>query len=588
MTKPTDEEIAKLPFETSDLLLERFYTHVDERPNAPYLTQPVEGKAAPIVYTFQEVYEEAMMMSTYLKSLNFPPKSNIAIVSKNCAHFVITELAIWMSGHVTVALFPNLTESSCQYTFEHSEAKLLFLGKVEEKPWLIMREGVPEGLPTIGLPPVASTGTMKVEEGKYKYESWETIKEKTKALESNKDDNKRPTRDADDESLIVYTSGSTGVPKGVVHTFKTISYPTKLMSISQQFHKDDRYLSYLPIAHVMERWIGLCCSLYNGYQVFFAESLATFVADLNRCRPTLFISVPRLWLKFQGGVYSKMPPAKVNFLLKIPIVKKLVAKKILTGLGLDQVRLAGTGSAPIPSELILWYRTLGLSLLEGYGMSENFCYSHNTKKGHEKFGFVGSAQPGVDCKLSTDGEILMKGPGNMTEYYKAPDQTAEVLTDDGFLRTGDRGEIDKEGRLKITGRTKELFKTSKGKYVAPAPIENILNNDTNIELSLVGGSGQVMTMAVVQLAEELSNKLAKGDEDLKKKITADMTTLLAKVNAEIEAHEKVGFIVIANSPWTIEEGHLTPTMKIKRTQIEEKYQAQLEAWYDSKAKVIWE
>jgi len=134
----------------------------------------------------------------------------------------------------------------------------------------------------------------------------------------------------------------------------------------------------------------------------------------------------------------------------------------------------------------------------------------------------------------------------------------------------------------------ELFKTSKGKYVAPAPIENILNNDTNIELSLVGGSGQVMTMAVVQLAEELSNKLAKGDADLKKKITADMTTLLAKVNAEIEAHEKVGFIVIANSPWTIEEGHLTPTMKIKRTQIEEKYQAQLEGWYDSKAKVIWE
>merc|ERR1711865_1371100 len=173
-------------------------------------------------------------------------------------------------------------------------------------------------------------------------------------------------------------------------------------------------------------------------------------------------------------------------------------------------------------------------------------------------------------------------------YYKAPDKAAEAVTADGFLRTGDRGIIDEQGRLKITGRTKELFKTSKGKYVAPAPIENILNNDTNIELSLVGGPGQVMTMAVVQLAEELSNKITKGDDELKKKITADMTTLLAKVNSEIEAHEKVGFIVIANDPWTIEDGHLTPTMKIKRTQIEEKYESKLDGWYESKAKVIWE
>jgi len=286
-------------------------------------------------------------------------------------------------------------------------------------------------------------------------------------------------------------------------------------------------------------------------------------------------------------VYAKQKPEKINFLLKIPIVKTIVAKKVLKLLGLDSVRLAGTGSAPIPAEVINWYRTLGLSLLEGYGMSENFCYSHNTLKGEERLGYVGSAQPGVDCKLSDEGEILMKGPGNFVGYYKETEKTAEVMTSDGYFKTGDRGEIDDKGRLKITGRTKELFKTSKGKYVAPAPIENILNNDPNIEMSLVGGSGQVMTMAIVQLAEGLLQK-AQSDAALKTKITDDMTALIGKVNSQIEEYEKVGFIVIASGPWTIEDGLLTPTMKIKRTQVEEKYESQMNGWYESKTKVIWE
>ena len=202
----------------------------------------------------------------------------------------------------------------------------------------------------------------------------------------------------------------------------------------------------------------------------------------------------------------------------------------------------------------------------------------------------GSAQPGVEHKLTDEGEILMKGPGNMVGYYKAPDKTAEAVTADGFLRTGDRGIIDEQGRLKITGRTKELFKTSKGKYVAPAPIENILNNDAHIEMSLVCGSGQVMTMAVVQLAEGLLAK-CEADADLKTTIETDMAALLKHANGEIEHHEKIGFIVIAKEPWTIEDGLLTPTMKIKRTQIEEKYEASMNGWYESSSKtkiLFWE
>jgi len=564
-------EVAKLVFEDSDSLLQRFYKHVEERPDVTYLTQPIEGVEEPTVYTFKEVYNEAMTMAAHLKSLNFPPQSKIAIVSKNCAHFFMAELAIWMSGCVTVALFPNLNASTAKYIFEHSEAKLMFLGKVEDS-WNKMKEGVPDGIPTIGFPMAPESGD---------YEKWEDVQSKSKPLEE------KPTRDADDESLIVYTSGSTGMPKGVLHTFKTISYTTKLMCNLNDFNEEDRYLSYLPIAHVMERWIGLSCSLYAGYQVFFAESLKTFLADLNRCKPTLFISVPRLWLKFQLGVYSKKSPKTINMLLKIPILRNIIGKKILKTLGLDCVKLAGTGSAPIPPELLLWYRSLGLSLLEGYGMSENFCFSHSSIKGMEKFGFVGNAMPGVDCKISDEGEILIKGPGNMVGYYKAPEKTAEVTTEDGYFRTGDKGEIDAEGRMKITGRIKELFKTSKGKYVAPSPIENILNNDTNIEMSLVGGSGQVMTMAVVQLAEGLLEKVQK-DDDLKKKVTDDMTALLSKVNSEIEDHEKVGFIVVAKDPWTIDGGLLTPTMKIKRTQIEEQYEPKLDGWYAGGIKIIWE
>jgi len=234
--------------------------------------------------------------------------------------------------------------------------------------------------------------------------------------------------------------------------------------------------------------------------------------------------------------------------------------------------------------VLTWYKTLGLNLLEGYGMSENFCYSHQTIKGKELVGYIGNPLPGVECKLSDEGEILVKSPGTMVCYYKNAEETAKVMTEDGFLRTGDKGFINKDGNLKITGRIKELFKTSKGKYVAPSPIENIINNNSNIELSLVGGSGQVMAMAVVQLAEHIK----KDDAEVKAKVTTDLEALIVKVNGEVEEYEKIGFIVVAKDPWTIEAELLTPTMKIKRTAIENIYESKLDAWYESKTKVIWE
>ncbi len=468
----------------SDLLLHRFYRHASERPDDIYLTQPLGGGVVDR-YSFARVLEEAKRMAAYLGTLNLPPKSNIAILSKNCAHFFITDLAIWMSGHVSVALYPTLTPDIVAYILEHSEAKLLFIGKLDM--WDQLKQGVPKDLPCVAYPLAPPTDAPK----------WNEILATHEPIKGN------PARDADDLAILIYTSGSTGRPKGVMHSFKTMSGPCQSLLRVLPLTPEDRVLSYLPLAHAMDRWASECMSMYVGFHVFFAESVNTFLQDLQRTQPTLFISVPRLWLKFQMGVFKKLPPKKLERLLKIPIISSMVKRKILTGLGLNHARYAASGSAPIPPELISWYQSLGLELLEGYGMSENFNYSHLTIPGHGRPGYVGQAYDDVECRISEEGEVQVKSPGTMLGYYKEPEQTKEAFTADGFLKTGDRGEIDSEGRLKITGRTKELFKTSKGKYVAPVPIENLLNNNNHVELSCVAGSGRPATHAVLQLSEDL-------------------------------------------------------------------------------------
>ena len=549
------------------LLLQRFYSHCDTRGNDVFLTQPIGGGQV-IDYTFNDVLDQAQRMATHLRSLDLPPQSKIAMISKNCAHFFMADLAIWMAGHVSVALYPTLIRDTVSYILKHSDAELLFVGKLDT--WDEIQHGVPEGMRQIAFPLAPQNELPK----------WDDI---TAATGHNSE---RPVRPADDESIIIYTSGSTGQPKGVLHTFATISAPTVGLVELLNINPEDRGLSYLPLAHAMDRWLSECIGFYVGGHIFFAESLDTFVQDLARARPTIFVSVPRLWLKFQLGVFANMPEQKLNKLLKIPVLRRIIKKKILTKLGLDQVRFAGSGSAPIPAELLAWYRNLGLELLEGYGMSENFNYSHLTMPGRGRAGYIGHPHPTVEHRISEEGEILVKSPGTMVGYYKQPELTAECFTDEGYLKTGDRGEIDSDGRLRITGRVKELFKTSKGKYVAPAPIENLINIDSNIELSCVSGSGYPMTHAVVQLAEALLPKL--NDASVRDRITGELDALLDKVNGEIEAFEKLGFIVVAKDRWSIEDGHLTTTMKMKRSVIEDAYAGKLDGWYDAKSRVIWE
>ncbi len=548
-------------------VLDAAYEWERNHPDRVYMTQPT-GNGEVIDYTWSATMQQARKMATHLRSLNLPANSHIALISKNCAHFIICDLAIWMAGHATVALYPTLNADTVAYILEHSDSRLVFIGKLDD--WEDMAPGVPADLPGIALPLAPQTS----------YERWDDIIARCEPISDS------PSPPPGQLALICYTSGSTGRPKGVMHSFGSISVPGQHFGRQLEINSSDRVLSYLPLAHVMERAVVECSSFYSGMHIYFADRLDTFVEDLRRARPTVFLSVPRLWLKFQTGVFQKFPEKKLERLLKIPVIGGIVRRKVLQGLGLENVRIAGSGSAPIPSALIDWYDKLGLHIIEGYGMSEDFSYSHMSTPTRRKPGYVGTAWSDVKTRISPEGEIQIVSPGNMLGYYKEPEMTAACYTDDGYFKTGDRGKYSSDGLLRITGRVKELFKTSKGKYVAPVPIENLLNSDSHIELSCVSGPGRPACFALIQLAEEMRGRIE--DPGFRDSLTPKLEALLEEINDRVEGYEELQFLAIVREDWQIANDFLTPTLKIKRDVIEQAYAHQLDQWYESRQKIIWQ
>jgi long-chain acyl-CoA synthetase len=555
------------------LILDHVHAQVDAHPDQVFMTQPLGGGAVQDI-TWGQMLDASRRMAAHLQSLNFAPGSKIAMLAKNSAHFIMAELAIWMAGHTTVAIFPTESAANVRYVLDHSEASLLFVGKLDT--WAQQQSAVPPGLPRIALPLSPATGLP----------AWDDIVARHAPLPG------RPQRAASDIAMLLYTSGSTGQPKGVMQTFGSISAATQALLDSFERSEDptlpSRVLSYLPLAHAYERACVMCVALMRQgpTQVFFTESLSSFMDDLKRARPTFFCSVPRLWTKFQQGVLAAMPAAQLDTMLADPKVAAVVRHKVLASIGLDHCTHARSGSAPIPVALLEWYQKLGLNLLEGYGMTEDFCVSHRCTNEANAPGFVGLAYPEVQARLDVDGEVLVKSPGTLAGYYKRPDLDAEVFTEDGFFRTGDLGFYDGRGMLKITGRKKELFKTAKGKFVAPAPIENLLNAHAMVELSMVSGVGREAAYAMVVLDEALRAKL--HDAAVRERVQAELATLLHSVNEGLAGHERLRMLVVAREPWSIDNGCLTPTMKIKRSRIEATVDALLDDWYATPAPVLWQ
>ena len=554
----------------ASLALQRLYHWETTAPTRVALTQPMGG-AAVQDFTWAQVGEQVRRMAAYLQAQGWEPGSRVAILSKNCAWWLMSDLAIWMAGYVSVPLYPTLAHDTVRQILTHSEAKACFIGKLDG--WEGMKPGVPEGMPCISYP-LSPADAIK------NYKGWDAICAGTQPLQG------RPTRGADELATLIYTSGTTGMPKGVMHTFGNFAWALGAGIQRIAMNEQDRMLSYLPLAHVVERVLVEHGWLRTGMHVYFAESLDTFAADLQRARPTIFFSVPRLWVKFQQGIHHKMPEQKLQRLLSLPLIGGLVRRKVQKALGLDQCRVAAGGAAPMPLALLQWYSRLGLHINEGYGMTENLAVSHLTIPGKNQQGSVGPVYDGVEHRIDPQtGEVQMRSPALMLGYYKEPELSSATLTADGWLKTGDKGRIDAQGCLHITGRVKDLFKTAKGKYVAPAPIEDKLGAHEAVEACVVTGANLGQPLGIVMLSAEAAAQAT--DAGYRSKLEASLQQHLKQINVGLDPHEQLQCIVVVTTPWTVDNDLITPTFKVKRNRIEDVYAANYERWENSGKKVIW-
>ncbi|WP_298771366.1 AMP-binding protein [uncultured Shewanella sp.] len=515
-----------------------------------YLKQPINGQYKE--FTWKDVYRQVQQLAGGLRHLGLIPGDKVAILSKNCAEWFITDLTLMYAGYISVPIYPTANADTIRYTLEHSDTKAIIVGKLDN--WPEQEKGISGDMLRLAMP----YETMPAQ-----YQ-WDQLLSLSQPLT----DIPLPSLDA--IMSIVYTSGSTGKPKGVIHHFSSYSWTAEAAIKKVKLSPDDRIMSYLPLAHITERVVIEGGSIYSGVSVAFVENLDTFVDDVKRAAPTLFFSVPRLWSLFQKNIIDKIGASKLNLLLKIPLIRTLIKNKIKAGLGFSQCKIFASGSAPIPPSLITWYHNIDIDICEGWGMTENSVFSLvHIPFNPAKIGSVGKPVEGCDIKQSEIGELLVKSPGLMQGYYKNDELTQASFTDDGYYLTGDLCTIDDEGYVFITGRVKDNFKTSKGKYVAPVPIETKLAKDLHVEQICVVGSGLPHPIALVQLSEG-------ANLQHREEVRTSLKETLDNVNIHLESHEKVDAIIITDAVWSVENDILTPTLKIKRHILEARYIDRLE------------
>ncbi|HAS6259522.1 AMP-binding protein [Vibrio vulnificus] len=560
MIQPNELSKPQLALPTpSDMILK----WAKERPHEVYLKQIINRQF--VEFTYSEVADKALRLVTALKELGAEPGDRIALISKNCAEWFICDLAMMLGDYVSVPIFPTAGADTIEYCITHSESKILIAGKLDDAA---ATQKVIDNLvdvTSIALPYDSAPHCQ------YQF---------TTLILQSEPSSDRPQHYDDKLMSLVYTSGTSGLPKGAMLTYGAFSWSVQQLINHIGIQPNDRLFSYLPLAHITERVYIFGSSIMGGVPTAFPESLDTFIEDVKMQRPTLFISVPRLWTLFQQRIQDKLPQKRLNFLLKIPFVSGLIKKKLADGLGLDQARVLGCGSAPVSPALLAWYHSVGLNITEAWGMTESFAYSTlNYPFRADKIGSVGNAGPGIELKIAADDEIMVRGKGLFSGYYKNDIATQEAFDKEGWLHTGDIGRLDAEGYLTIQGRKKDTFKTAKGKFVSPVPIENKLFEYSRVEMMCLIGLGLPAPILLV-----VPHNFPNFDRDRYERTTK---RVIAKMNAELESHEQIKGVLMIKDPWSIDNGILTPTLKIKRHVLEQKYHEVGQNWPKDKL-VVWE
>ena len=540
--------------------LEAFLYWEAEIPTSNFLIQHKKEKT--IIYTYKSAGVEIRKIASALKSYKLEDRSHVALLSKNCAHWVMADLAIMMAGHVSIPIYPTLNANSIELLLDHSESKAIIIGKLDNY------ESQRSGIKDIHK---ISVGLYGGTEG----DLWEDLVNKMEPINPI-----YPLR-GEDLLTIIYTSGTTGTPKGAMHTAGNMMISARTFFAISSLSINQRAFSYLPLAHVAERAGIEIGSLNSGASLSFPHSLETFAADLEKTQPNLFFAVPRIWAKFQEKILESLPQKKLDILLKIPIVNGIIRNKLKQKLGLKEAVFICSGAAPLAPSLINWFGKLNITIYQVYGMTEDCIISHSNHEGANKVGTVGKPQEGVKVKLSPEGEICIKNNCLMKGYFKAPDITASVFDEQGYLKTGDIGEYDHDGFLTITGRIKDQFKTDKGKYISPASIELSLSENTDIEQICLVGTGIPQPIALITLSDF-------GKAKSKQDITQSLSESISSLNPKLEKHEKVEKAVIMSEEWNVDNGMTTPTLKLKRNSIEKIHQDNYASWFESKEKVIFE